>query len=616
MKKIKNIPFENVTFDGGFWKSRYELNRDVSLQNVYRRFEETGRFDALRFNYEEGKRPYPDIFFDSDVAKWIEAVAYLIQKNSGFEKEQKIIDDIVCKMEKHQLECGYLNSHFIQVNSDGIFKKRGAHELYCAGHLLEAAIAYDKATGKSAFLNVMKKYVDYIERAFVTERTAAFHTGGHEEIELALLKLFDYTGEKRYLDLAMFFLNQRGLHSEPLYNEPLYGSFNETYDQSNDPVRELQKAEGHAVRAVYLYIAMCEAYLKTNDERLREACMRLFDDIVKHKLYVTGGIGSSAQGETFTTSYDLPNLEAYTESCAALGLELFALSLQQTELDHRFGDLIEKIMYNNMLSSTSLDGKAFFYENPLEIHLDDIDKETAIRAEYRKHYPLRHRLEVFNCSCCPPNINRLFARIGDFFFSETENTLIINQYAHLILQNEKITLRSITDYPVSGRIHFVVEHCAYEKILLRKPEWCDAFDVDGIPFSERDGYIEIEGTARDFYVDFHMQPYFIEANTQSRANNGRVALLYGPTVYCLERLDNPYPLNALCVDVASNIEKSFAAEYPMPNLAIDGILDTPFGELYRKAQLQTTSVRLTFRPYWTFANREECDMLVWIRRHF
>lgn len=609
MQKIKNISFENVTFDGGFWKSRYDLNRNVSLQNVYRRFEETGRFDALRFNYAEGKTAFPNLAFDSDVAKWIEAVAYLIQKNGGLEKEQKIIDNLVNGMEKHQLECGYLNSHFIQVNPDGIFKDRGAHELYCAGHLLEAAIAYDKATGKSKFLNVMKKYVDYIERAFVADKTTAFHTDGHEEIELALLKLFDYTNEMRYLNLAMYFLNERGMRHEPWHSD-----FNEIYDQSNAPVRELPKAEGHAVRAVYLYIAMCEAYIKTGDERLREACARLFDDIVEHKLYITGGIGSSANGEAFTVSYDLPNLEAYTESCAALGLELFALSMQQTALDHRFGDLIEKIMYNNMLSSTSLDGKAFFYENPLEIYLADVDKETALYPEKRIHLPLRHRLEVFDCSCCPPNINRIFARMGDFFFSETENALIVNQYACLTLQNEKIVLHIVTDYPVNGCIRFTIERCAYKKILLRKPEWCDSFQVDGASFSERDGYIEIDGTTREFRIDFNMQPYFVEANPLSRANNGRVALLYGPTVYCLERLDNPYPLNALCVNTAVVPTKTTVSAYPLPNFTTNGALDAAFNGLYRKTQRQTDAAQLTFRPYWTFANREECDMLVWVRR--
>lgn len=609
MQKLKNISFDNVTFDGGFWKSRYDLNRFVSLQSVYERFEQSGRFDALRFNYEKGLKPYPHIFFDSDVAKWIEAVGYLIEKNGGYEKEQAVIDALVCDMAAHQTKNGYLNSHFIQIEPENIFRKRGEHELYCAGHLLEAAIAYDKATGKHEFLNVMKKYADCIEQAFVVQKTTAFHTCGHEEIELALLKMYDYTSDKKYLDLALFFINERGTRHEPWHNE-----FNETYDQSNAPVRELEKAEGHAVRAVYLYTAMSEAYVKTGDERLHEACLKLFNDITGGKMYITGGIGSAAKGETFTVAYDLPNLEAYSESCAALGLQLFALSMQQTALDHRYADVIERVMYNNMLSSTSIDGKAFFYENELEIHLADVNKETALYEHARAHLPLRHRLEVFGCSCCPPNINRLFARVGDFFFSEYENSLVVNQYADLTLKNEKANIKVTTKYPVDGVVKFTVTDCKYDKILLRKPEWCDDFAVKNAAFTEKDGYIEINGSEKEFTVDFKMQPYFVEANPCVRADNGRVALCYGPTVYCLERLDNPCELNALSVDVNGKIELTNADEYPMYNLEAEGFADENFNSLYRKATFAFSPVKLKFRPYWTFANREECDMLVWIRR--
>ncbi len=609
MQNIKNLSFKNVTFDGGFWKFRYDLNRNVSLENVYHQFEASGRFDALRFIYKDGKGEYPHKFFDSDVAKWIEAVGYLIKKNGGYEKEQAVVDALVSDMERNQLENGYLNSHFIQVEPDKIFTDRDGHELYCAGHLIEAAISYDDATGKDAFLKVMKKYVDYIEHAFVTEKTAKFRTGGHEEIELALLKLFDYTSDKKYLNLAMHFLNERGAPPEPWHT-----TYNETYNQSNVPVRDLKLAEGHAVRAAYLYTAMSEAFIKTGDERLLSACSKLFNDIVYNKMYITGGIGSSNRGETFTVAYDLPNLEAYSESCAALGLELFALSMQQTALDHRFADVIERIMYNNMLSSTSLDGKAFFYENPLEYYLKDVDKESAAYPHARAHLPIRHRLEVFKTSCCPPNINRLFARVGDFFFSETDEALIVNQYAHLTLNTSRVVLHSVTNYPVNGIVKFTLEKSDYKKILLRKPEWSDDFSVSGTKYKERDGYIEIDGNATEFTVDFKMQPYFVEAHPNVRADSGRVALAYGPTVYCLERIDNPYELNAVSVDVSATPEKSFGGDYPMPNLEMNGTVDLPFDGLYRKAQAKTKSVPLKFRPYWTFANREECDMLVWVRR--
>lgn len=608
MQKIRNISFENVSFDGGFWKSRYDLNRFVSLKSVYDRFEETGRFDALRFNYEEGKKEYPHIFFDSDVAKWIEAVGYLIEKNGGMEKEQQVIDALAEDMAAHQAENGYLNSHFQQIEPENIFKRRGDHELYCAGHLIEAAVAYDRATGKHRLLEIMEKYADCIEKAFIIEKTAAFHTCGHEEIELALIKLYDYTGNKKYLDMAMFFINERGTRSEPWSD-----LWNTVYDQSALPVRELSSAEGHAVRAVYLYTAMSEAYVKTGDETLLAACRKLFEDITERKMYITGGIGSAKLGEAFTVPYDLPNLEAYSESCAAIGLGLFALSMQQSGLDAAYADVIERVMYNNMLSSTSLDGKAFFYENPLEIHLADVDKETHVYPGKRTQLPIRHRLEVFGCSCCPPNINRIFARAGDFFFSETENALIVNQYASVTLDTAKAKLKTVTDYPSDGRVSFEISKCEYAEIMLRKPFWCDEFSVEGADYKTEGDYIVIKGGAGQFVFDMKMKPYFVQANPAVRADCGRAALMYGPVVYCLERLDNPYELNSVRVVSGGKIEKTNGNGFDMPQFIAEGIKDSDFGTLYRKLQPQSEKVKLLFRPYWTFANRQECDMIIWVR---
>ena len=608
MRKVRNISFENVTFDGGFWKERYDLNRFVSLESVYKRFEESGRFDALRFNYEQGKKPYPHIFFDSDVAKWIEAVGYLIVKNGGMEQQQRVIDALADDMERHRLENGYLNSHFIQIEPQNIFKNRGEHELYCAGHLIEAAVSYDKATGKHKLLNIMKDYVDCIEKAFITEKTAAFTTGGHEEIELALIKLYDYTGDKKYLDMAMFFLNERGKRSEPWSD-----IWNDVYDQSNLPTRRLEKAEGHAVRAVYLYTAMCEAYVRTGDEALLAACNKLFEDITTRKMYVTGGIGSAKLGEAFTVPYDLPNLEAYSESCAALGLELFALAMQQTAFDARYADVIERVMYNNMLSSTSLDGKAFFYENPLEIHLADVDKETHVYPEKRNHLPIRHRVEVFDCSCCPPNINRLFARVGDFFFSETGNSLVVNQYACLTLKTDRCELLAKTDYPADGKIEFTVKKCGYDKIYLRKPGWCETFVLDGADYRLHGDYIEISGKEGRFTLDFKMTPRLVRARPEVRCDCGRVALCYGPTVYCMERLDNPYELNSLTVIAGGEMKLVGAKEYLLPDITADGEADGQCDALYSVYDPRPTAVKLRFKPYWTFANRDECDMIVWVR---
>lgn len=610
MEKVTNLSFSDLKIVNGFWKSRYELNKTVSLKAVYDRFEETGRFDSLRFNYREGKT-MPHIFYDSDVAKWIEAVGYLITANGGgFESEQAVIDSLVADMAKNQLPDGYLNGHFIQIEPANRFTDRNLHELYCAGHLIEGAIAYDKATGKHDFLNVMKKYVDCIERYFVTEKLAKYFTCGHEEIELALVKLYEYTGEKKYLNLALFFINSRGVSNEDAVAKEI---FNNKYDQSEISVRNLTLAEGHAVRAVYLYIGMAEVALKTGDEALLDACKRVWRDIVDKKMYISGGIGSGKTGEAFTNAYDLPNLEAYSESCAAIGLALFALSMQKHELNAEYGAVIERIMYNGLLSSTSLDGKAFFYENPLEIHLASVDKETAIQPNHRIQLPIRHRVEVFGCSCCPPNINRIFARIGDFFFSSHKDNFVVNQYGAVAYDDGKTSLEMITDYPSDGKITVEVKKCGYKQLLFRIPEWCDDYSVN-VNYTEKNGYIVVSGSEKKFEIDYKMTPYFTQCNSQSRANAGRVALCYGPVVYCIERLDNDYELNALSVDTSAPVTVGKVEDYGMRSLSASATLDTEFGTLYRKAKFDGKTVNLLFRPYWTFANREETDMLVWIRR--
>ncbi len=603
---MKNISFLNVDFDGGFWKDRCDLNAKVSLKSVYKRFEETDRFNGLRFEKKDIKR---DIFYDSDAAKWMEAVAYLIEKNGGYEEEQKIIDGIVDGMERGRLKNGYINSYFIAVEPQNAFTRRTDHELYCAGHLIEAAIAYKRATGKEKFFNLMLDYVNCIERAFITEKTARFSTGGHEEIELALVKLYEDTGNKKYLDMAMFFLNERGVREEENYDFS-----NSKYNQSNAPVRELKEAEGHAVRATYLYTGMSDAAYHTKDAALLAACETLFDDIVNKKMYVTGGIGSNRVGEAFTVAYDLPNLEAYSESCAAIGLLLFALSMQKHGLNAKYADVIERVMYNNLLSSTSIDGREFFYENPLEIHLGSVDKQTSLNPQFRTPLPIAHRLEVFACSCCPPNINRIFARIGDVFFSETEDALVVNQFAAVSLENERISLKMQADFTKDGKVKLSAKNNRYKKIYVRKPSWCARCDARGR--AEGD-YLVYENLSSVFEeeIDFHLGAYFVRSNPRVRDDGGRVALCYGPTVYCLERIDNPWDLNSLSVDLsAAPAKRALADEGHFFALETKGRRDKDFSGLYRPCGDREEEVTLLFRPYWTFANREKCDMLVWVRR--
>ncbi|MBR6534977.1 MAG: glycoside hydrolase family 127 protein [Clostridia bacterium] len=609
---MKNISFENIKLGDGFWLDRYNLNKNSSIKSVYERFEETGRFDTLRFNYTEGKIK-PGVAQDSDVAKWIEAVSYLYASDHDCCAEEiKIIDELVESMEKNQMADGYLNPYFMQLDPENRFVRRPAHELYSAGHLIEAAIAYHKATGKDRFLNVMLRFADCIEKAFITEKTAKFQTPGHEEIELALVKLYDHTGNKKYLDMAMHFIDIRGTTDEPSIDANVV---NLKYDQHHMPVREMTEAEGHAVRAAYLYIGMSEAAQRTGDVELQNACDRIFDNITKKRMYITGGIGSSGMGEAFTVTYDLPNLKAYTESCAAIALLLFCLSLQNKRLDARYGAVIERIMYNNLLSSTSADGTAFFYENPLEIHMHSLEKETCMADHKRSKLPIRTRQKIFQTSCCPPNINRIFARIGDVFFSEQNDALVINQYAALTLNNDNISLEQKTVYPLNGKVTIKATNNKYKKVFLRIPEWCDDFEITApVSYRSENGYIVLDGMTDEFEitVDFKMSAYFVEAHPNVRYDCGRAALCYGPVVYCIERCFNDYELNALTVNSDCEITVVDNGKNKLPDLTLTAGLKKEFDGLYRKKSSDEEQVPLVFKPYYTFANNGECDMMVWV----
>lgn len=363
--EYRNLSFADVRLGKGFWADRCALNRTVSIDAVRDRFEETARMDATRFILRKDKPPH--IFFDSDVAKWMEAVCYLYRTDKrGMAKNMKTVRDLVARLEKHQREDGYLNSYYQMVEPEHTFTVRINHELYCAGHLLEAAIAYTEATGSERFLNVMRKNIAYIKRAFVTEKTAAFLTPGHPEIEWALIRAYRLTGEKEFLDLAGYFLDTRGRYPD---KDPGYGgAIGAEESQDTYPIADTPAVRGHAVRAMYLYTAAAAYANETGDKALWTASERLFADL-DTKTYITGGYGQTRCSEAVLGHYDLPNRTAYSESCAAIGMMFFAAEMMQRRPSALYANVIERIMYNNLLSSTSLSGDAFFYENPLEIDL-------------------------------------------------------------------------------------------------------------------------------------------------------------------------------------------------------------------------------------------------------
>lgn len=599
MLTLKNLDFAKTTLKDGFWRFYSDLDRSSVVKHVYDRFKETGRFDALRCRWREGDPNKPHIFWDSDVAKWIEGVAYLIEMSPEPEWEA-LVDEMVDNIAANQRADGYFNSYFLTVEPSKIFCNRDWHELYCAGHMIEAAIAYHKATGKDKLLNCVLKNVDMIYRVFVEEQSAAFVTPGHEEIELALIKLYDYLGNEKHLELARFFLDNRGNNEKD--KENAHPHFNSSYFQSNLPLRELSEAVGHSVRACYLYTAMAMLAKRDGNKEMKAACDRLFDDIVNRKMSVTGGIGADHRGETFSYKYDLPNSDTYNETCAAISLAMFAGAMQELEVDSRYGDIIERVFYNGFISGLSLDGERFFYTNPLEI-----DRKKYARSTYQ---PICERVKVFDCSCCPPNVVRILASIPRYMYTVDGDAVYCNQFAEseteLTVGGKEAVLTQKTDYPLNGKITF---NYSGEPMTLyvRVPDWCVEFEG-----KTENGFVKFNLTDGDSVtLDLPMEIHFIEANPYAQDNSGRYAVQRGPIVYCMEELDNGENLRDITLIENSTIKVIKEEGIPAPVIYIGAERRPKTDRLYR---LKTTDrERFTARliPYFAFANREASDILVW-----
>lgn len=589
---MKNLEFENIKIKDGFWKFYSDLNRNVTTKSVYDRFKETGRFDALRCNWREGDPNKPHMFWDSDVVKWIEGVAYLIEESPEPELEA-LVDEMIDNIAANQRVDGYFNSYFLSVEPSKIFTNRDWHELYCLGHMIEAAIAYHKATGKDKLLDCALKYIDMVYRVFVEEQSADFITPGHEEIELALLKLYDYLGNEKHLDLARFFINQRGNNEREEKNP---------YNQSNMPLRETSEAVGHSVRACYLYTAMAMLSKIDGDDELREACNRLFNDIVNYKMSITGGVGADHTGEKFSYKYDLPNSDTYNETCAAISLAMFAGAMQEIEANSRYGDVIERVYYNGFISGMSLGGDEFFYTNPLEI-----DRKKYARSTYQ---PVSRRIKVFGCSCCPPNVVRMLASLSRYTYTVDGDSVYCNQFMEsetkFMIGGREAALTQTTNYPNDGRIKFDYRGEPMT-LYVRIPDWCVEYEGE-----TENGFARFELSDGDSVtLDLPMKLHFVEANPYAQDDSGRYAVQRGPVVYCMEEIDNGENLRDINLVEDGDIRVETEDGIPAPVIYIEAVRRKNTDRLYSLKSNERISFTARLIPYFAFANREDSDMLVW-----
>ena len=578
------------------------------------------------------------VFQDSDVAKWIEGAAYTLRWHPDKALEA-IVDGAIETVVAAQQADGYLDTYYIINGLEKRFTNlKDHHELYVAGHMIEAAVAWYQATGKRRLLDAMLRFVDCIDSAIGAEEGKLHGYPGHPEIELALMRLYEVTKDPRHLKLAKYFVDQRG--QRPLYFEEedarnrntFYWKdsyFQYQYYQAGMPVREQTQAQGHAVRAMYLYAGVADVARETGDAELAEVCRRLWASTVQRRMYVTGSVGSSEYGESFTFDYDLPNDTVYGETCAAIALVFFARRMLSLEAKGAYADVMERALYNGVISGMQLDGKRFFYVNPLEVL-----PEASLKDQRKRHVKVE-RQRWFGCACCPPNIIRLVSSLEDYICSANEREVYVHLYVRGAVQAETdgkaVRFDVDTDYPWKGDVALTYrgEERATFALKLRIPGWCGSYalSLNGAPLDAhvQDGYAAIQREWQDgdrLALALDMPVTLVRANPRICEDVGKVAVQRGPLVYCLEEADNSRNLHAVRLGGAD--ASRFTTRWKpdklggIVELQSPGLRETDEGwdeTLYSAdREIRTVPARLTWIPYYSWANRAPGEMRVWVRR--
>jgi len=575
------------------------------------------------------------IFQDSDVYKWLEAMAFSLQTNPDGDLE-RLADEVIDLIGRAQQPDGYINTYY-EINEQC---KRWSnlvegHELYVAGYLIEAAVAYHDATGKDALLKVACRFADLICRVFGTGEDQIHGYPGHQEIELALVKLYRKTGEKRYLDTAKYFIDERGRSPHYFTREVearggayLHEDFKDyslKYAQSHIPPREQRTAEGHAVRGTYMYAAMADLACECGDDGLMEACEAIWDNIVEKRMYITGSVGSSGHLERFTTDYDLPNDTNYSETCASIGLVLFSSRMAAIKRDARYMDVVERALYNTVLAAISLEGDRYFYVNPLEVWPASCMDHTS-----KSHVkPTRQRW--FSVACCPTNVARTLASLGQYIYFRDDDLFLLNLYidnhTEDLINGCHVSFSLKSSHLIDGKSELTVnaKQPGTFTVGLRIPDYAQGYTitVDGKPMhpTVEKGYALItrrwDGKSR-IGIDFTIPPRFVAAHPDVRADAGKVALVKGPIVYCLEEIDNGENLASIIVDprkpIVEDCDPDLFDGTPVLRCAGKRISNENWdAALYQPAQFITEPVELTAIPYCLWGNRTPGEMLVWLK---
>lgn len=645
---VKSMPkpvyLDHVKIDSGLWGRRQAANRSRTIPAIYNQLQKTGRIDAWRMdpNRERPKkRSVITMFFDSDTGKWLEAVGYSLHTHPDAALEKQV-DDVIDLIEKAQQPDGYLNTYFGNLEPENRWRNlRDWHEMYNAGHLIEGAVAYHKATGKRKILDVLSRTADHIDSQFGPDDGKKRGYPGHPELEMALVTLYRETGDEKYLNLSKYFVDERG--RDPKYfdiearerGEDPADFWAQTYKycQAHKPIREQTEATGHAVRACYLYAGIADVALETGDEELAEVSRKLWDDLTTHQMYVTGGLGPAHSNEGFTFAYDLPNETAYAETCAAISLAFWAHRMFHLDPNGRYIDVMERALYNNVLSGVSYEGDQFFYANPLTSYpyVNPHEHFSGITSD--KHY---RRQDWFFCPCCPPNVARIVASIGGYFYSAAADRLYVHLYnentAEFTLSGQPVQVTQQTHYPWDGAVQLTVqtETPVTFDLALRIPGWCRHFalEVNGVAQSvtPQNGYAIITrqwANGDHVTLTLDMPVERIAPHPEIREDAGRIALQRGPIVYCLEEVDNGARLANIAIPPDATLQASFD-----PDL-FDGVSviagnavrveppPTAWGNDLYQPQSRVNYARTAFQfkavPYYLWANRAHGEMRVWIR---